>query len=163
MPSFVPVVDQEKSRSERNDFDAEFAKHRKFDNPHSVSKPLGYSSTNKRGFETGSVGWGVLGEFGSNQKDDGSAAMVTNSGKNKMVKNEKGLWVKASSVGSEEGEVGGENFMEAAGSKSKGKGRGGGISVFASSGRDDVNLTGIPRLMQHRLVSIFTSHPLIPG
>ena len=37
-------------------------KHRKFDNPHSVLPKV------DRGWEGGSVGWGVLGAFGSNQK-----------------------------------------------------------------------------------------------
>ena len=36
MARFVPVVDQECPRSERNDFDKKNAAHRKFDNPHAV-------------------------------------------------------------------------------------------------------------------------------
>ena len=125
MPTFVPVVDQEKSRFERDDYDQSNSKHRKFDNPFALSKPK-VDPTNKRGFETGSVGWGVLGEFGSNQKDDGSMACLTNTGKSKMVKNEKGLWVKAKD--DDETEEGG---------KTKGKGRGNGISVFQNNNRNN--------------------------
>jgi hypothetical protein len=36
---FVPVVDHETPRSERNDFDAKNAAHRQFDAPHAVRLP----------------------------------------------------------------------------------------------------------------------------
>jgi len=116
MPTFVPVVDNEKSRSERDDNDASLAKHRKFDNPFALAKPS-VNPSNKRGFETGSVGWGVLGSFGSNQKDDGTHANLSR-GKSKLIKNSAGLWVKAS----DEHEP-----------RTGGRGRGGGISVFGHS------------------------------
>jgi len=43
------------------------------------------------------VGWGVQGKFGSNEQDDGSHILKRHAvGKNKMVRNDKGLWVKVS-------------------------------------------------------------------
>ena len=50
MPSFVPVVDVEKPRDERDDDDENFRKHRKFDAMSQPSKlPDGYNKKNKRG------------------------------------------------------------------------------------------------------------------
>ena len=121
MPTFVPVVDVEKPRFERDDFDANHIKSRKFDNPHSLIRPPEKDTKNKRGFADGSVGWGVLGEFGSYEKDDGSAAHTQKTGKCKMVKNGRGLWVKANDDDDEEDE---ETLPRL------GKGRGGGIPVF---------------------------------
>eukprot|EP01035_Chromulina_nebulosa_P019283 gene19283-25142_t len=89
MPKFVPVVDVEKPLHEQNIHSEELSKHRQFDNPHDISK-----STVHRGWQQGSLGWGVLGSFGSNDKDDGSQVINRSSVPQKMIKNEKGLWVK---------------------------------------------------------------------
>lgn len=66
MPRFVPVSNPEAPKSEQDLHSAENLKHRKFDNPHAVLKP-----PVDRGWQQGSLGWGVLGSFGSKEKDDG--------------------------------------------------------------------------------------------
>ncbi len=63
MPKFVPVSNPELARNEQNLHSEENMKHRKFDNPHAVLKPKV-----DRGWQQGSLGWGVLGAFGSNEK-----------------------------------------------------------------------------------------------
>ena len=108
MPKFVPVVDTEKSRAEQ-ERDSNFDKHRKFDNPHKVD----------RGWQQGNVGWGVLGEFGSSSKDNSAQVVKRAEGANKMVKNERGLWVKAKDVRNDEPSIGKPS-----------RGRGGGVSVI---------------------------------
>ena len=80
MPAFVPVVDSEKPRSEQVK-DETWQKHRQFDTPYIV-KPK------DRGWQQGSLGWGVLGEFGSNEKDSAAQVIKRAEGMNKMVKNE---------------------------------------------------------------------------
>ena len=161
MPSFVPVVDVEKPRHERDDCDENFGKHRKFDamaQPSSSSKlPVGYDKKNKRGFADGSVGWGVLGEFGSSQKDDGSAAVHrVGEGKAKMVKNEKGLWVKAE-LNDEAGEVSDKTAKKA--SAGRGMGRGSGVPVLGggSGSHEDVNLGDGGRRRDHDKSSVSKS------
>lgn len=109
MPKFVPVVDTEKSAAERAN-DRSFDKHRHFDNPHKVD----------RGWQQGNVGWGVLGEFGSSSKDDSAQVVRRAEGANKMVKNERGLWVKAKELD--------DGFAGSA--TGTGRGRGGGIPVL---------------------------------
>jgi hypothetical protein len=109
MPKFVPVVDTEKPISEQGK-DPSFDKHRRFDNPHKVD----------RGWQQGTVGWGVLGEFGSSGKDDGAQIVKRAEGGSKMVKNERGLWVKAKDLTEEDDGV----------SSKPGRGRGGGVSVL---------------------------------
>ncbi len=107
MPKFVPVVDNEKSLVEQRE-DTAFDKHRRFDNPHKVD----------RGWQQGNVGWGVLGAFGSNSKDDAAQVIKRAEGSNKMIRNEKGLWVKAKELE--------EDHLHA----KPGRGRGGGVSVY---------------------------------
>eukprot|EP01032_Pedospumella_encystans_P014208 gene14208-16335_t len=107
MPKFVPVVDNEKSLVEQRE-DTTFDKHRRFDNPHKVD----------RGWQQGNVGWGVLGAFGSDSKDDAAQVIKRAEGSNKMIKNEKGLWVKAKELE--------EDISHA----KPGRGRGGGVSVY---------------------------------
>jgi hypothetical protein len=51
----------------------------------------GGSGMEKRGWEQGSVGWGVRGTFGDANRDVGS----THAKKGNLVKDEKGRWVKA--------------------------------------------------------------------
>lgn len=109
MPKFVPVVDNEKSQAEQKE-DTDFDKHRRFDNPHKVD----------RGWQQGNVGWGVLGAFGSNSKDDAAQIIKRAEGSNKMIKNEKGLWVKAKEL---------EEDIPQQQSR-PGRGRGGGVSVY---------------------------------
>lgn len=90
MPSFVPVQDPEKARHEQDE--TALAKHRNFD---SMVVARQRTETTNRGWEQGAVGWGVLGSWGSSSRDQG--AQVTRKvadPRNKMVKNEKGLWVK---------------------------------------------------------------------
>lgn len=145
----MPVVDVEKPRDERDDDDENFRKHRKFDAMSQPSKlPDGYNKKNKRGFADGSVGWGVMGEFGSSTRDDGSAAVHRSTGsKTKMVKNEKGLWVKAEIEDGEEEEERGEGreCVEAP----RGRGRGGGIPVLGggsgSTFQEDIKLGVVAR------------------
>lgn len=91
MPAFVPVSDPEKARYEQDE--KELAKHRNFD---SMVVARQRTETTNRGWEQGSVGWGVLGAWGSSRRDE--KAQVTRrvaDPSNKMVRNEKGLWVKA--------------------------------------------------------------------
>ena len=104
-PRFVPVTDTEKPRCEQG---AEsMAKHRAWDS-FVVARDAGESremqqamtkATAKpkadRGWERGSVGWGVLGAWGSNERDDSAQIARVADGRNKMIRNEKGLWVKA--------------------------------------------------------------------
>ena len=86
MPKFVPVVDTEKPLSEQDHRSkAEFSKHRQFDNPYNINN---YNSNVKnkkkvvdRGWEQGNVGWGVLGSFGSNSKDDSAQVIKRVEGK----------------------------------------------------------------------------------
>lgn len=74
MPKFVPVVDTEKPLSEQlGNHDPDFDKHRRFDNPHAVPSAQGAKKVD-RGWQQGSVGWGVLKNFGGGDKD--SAAQV---------------------------------------------------------------------------------------
>jgi hypothetical protein len=101
-----------------------------------------------RGWAMGTVGWGVLGAFGSHQKDEGAQVQRKATGKNKMVRNEKGLWVKAKELNAEDEGDGGEEEEEeeARGDSdggvhyvvekapSRGRGRGGGIPLIASHG-----------------------------
>lgn len=108
MPKFVPVVDTEKPLSEQAQ-DRDFEKHRRFDNPHKVD----------RGWQQGSLGWGVKGAFGSDGKDDSAQLSRRTDGGNKMVKNDKGLWVKAKELEGEDAPV-----------SKPGRGRGGGVSVL---------------------------------
>lgn len=119
MPKFVPVVDVEKARSEQNINDASLSKHRKFDNPFAIGKNSKPPNVD-RGWEQGSYGFGVLGSFGSNEKDDGAQVVRRTEGKNKMVRNEKGLWVKAKEL-PEDDRI----------NSNTGRGRGGGVSVLA--------------------------------
>lgn len=73
MPLFAAVVDQEKARAERDDFSEDMRKHRAFDagvTPQFSQKEV----------------------FGNNEEDV-AAQKVSKSGN--MVKNAKGLWVKA--------------------------------------------------------------------
>eukprot|EP01038_Epipyxis_sp_PR26KG_P015836 gene15836-21457_t len=115
MPRFVPVIDTETPLSEQqNDPEKkkEYAKHRQFD---ALSAPV------DRGWKQGALGWGVLGSYGSNDKDQ-IAQVIKRDGNSKMVKNEKGLWVKAK-----------ESDEQHLTSKLKGSGRGGGIPVLPST------------------------------
>lgn len=123
MPKFVPVTDTEKPKSEQSLYSDELLAHRQFDMPHAVlnSGSAGNSnSQEKRGWTQGEVGWGNLNKYGSDAADNGAQILRHAEGDQKMVKNEKGLWVKAKSINSSEnkGEL-------------QGKGRGGrGIPVF---------------------------------
>ena len=102
MPKFVPVVDTEKPLSEQDHRSkAEFSKHRQFDNPYNINN---YSNNNNssnnnnnsnvknkkkvvdRGWEQGNVGWGVLGSFGSNSKDDSAQVIKRVEGKYIYIK-----------------------------------------------------------------------------
>lgn len=116
MPSFVPVVDVEKPRNERDTNSDEYQKHRRWEAPHS-SSTANSRPTVKRGWEQGNLGWGVLGSFGSSEKDDGSTVVRKHSDDQKMIKNDKGLWVRSKEVA----EV-----------RSSGAGRGGGIPLIPS-------------------------------
>merc|ERR1719201_1282894 len=97
---FVPVVDIETPRSERDDHSGEFAKHRQFD---ALSAPrhgvrgrntnVKKKKYNDRGWgPAGAIGWGVLGKFGGEEQDTGDHIDKTKR-KSKLVKNDKGLWV----------------------------------------------------------------------
>eukprot|EP01039_Chlorochromonas_danica_P005043 gene5043-5537_t len=114
MPKFVPVQDNEKPRNEQSLYDESLRKHRQFDDPHSL---------NKRGWGQGEMGWGVKKVFGS-EKDLGAQVVKKNSDQGgKMMKNEKGLWVKVKSQQEEED-------TQASGSGT-GRGRGGrGLSMM---------------------------------
>ena len=115
MVKFVPVTDVERPKAAQNLQGAANDKHRKFDNPHTVG------TTVDRGWQQGNVGWGVLGAFGNSDKDDAAQVMKHAEGVNKMVKNEKGLWVKVKSVSADIPEVS---------YPCRGRGRGGGTRVF---------------------------------
>lgn len=132
MPRFVPVVDVEKPRAEQDD-DPEFRKHKKFD---ALNQPTS-SLTSHRGWQSGTLGWGVLGSFGSVEKDDSAQVMKTAQGQYKLVcikyndfydnhsplkkvKNDKGLWVRQQ-----------EPSIDIV--ANSGKGRGSGIPVFPAS------------------------------
>jgi hypothetical protein len=106
MPQFVPVVDDETPRHERGG---------------SVSAVP--KKTVDRGWQQGTLGWGVQGNFGSHSKDEAAQEVVHRAKETdaKMVKNEKGLWVKVKHTD---------------GGKSTGRGRGGGIPVFETSKRE---------------------------
>lgn len=84
MPTFVPVTNPEKSLREQDE--SELSKHRNFDST--------VVARQKRGWQQGTVGWGVQGTWGSTAKDDG-AQVVREQSRGNMVRNEKGLWVKA--------------------------------------------------------------------
>lgn len=123
MPKFVPVRDTERSLAEQDVDGAEFAAHRQFDNPHSVLKNKKSTEQTDRGWAQGEVGWGVQRSFGGEEKDGHAQVSRYAEGENKMVKNSKGLWVKAKEI--EPDDVRNEK---------KGMGRGNkGISVFAAT------------------------------
>ena len=131
MPTFVPVVDSETPRLERDD--ADMAKHRQWDSTviarsaasmgkGGVGKGGGGKGgggkagasglTSNRGWGTGTVGWGVQGKFGSNEADvSDNVQKRYATGKNKMIRNSKGLWVKAKDVedDGESADLGGVN------------------------------------------------------
>jgi hypothetical protein len=113
MGKFVPVVDTEAPRSERMDHGEDAKKHRKFDN---------MGTTVDRGWEQGKVGWGVQGNFGSSSKDTVAQVLTTGTGQFKMIKNDKGLWVKSVQRDNSTDEV------------LKPNGRGGGVPVFPIDG-----------------------------
>ena len=117
MVKFVPVTDVERPKAAQNLNTSANDKHRRFDNPHSVGKTV------DRGWQQGNVGWGVLGAFGNLDKDDAAQVIKRAEGVNKMVKNEKGLWVKVKST-----------HTDAVSATSSSRGRGGGISVLDSLG-----------------------------
>ena len=116
MVKFVPVSDVERPRDAQNLNSSANEKHRKFDNPHAVKKTV------DRGWQQGNVGWGVLGAFGNSDKDDAAQIIKRSDGVNKMVKNEKGLWVKVKDL-SDASNITSDNSS---------RGRGGGISVLGS-------------------------------
>lgn len=115
MVKFVPVSDVERPRAAQNLHASANDKHRKFDNPHTVGKTV------DRGWQQGNVGWGVLGAFGNADKDDAAQVIKHAEGAHKMVKNDKGLWVKVKNASSDKPEI-----------SSSSRGRGGGISVLGS-------------------------------
>jgi hypothetical protein len=89
MPKFVPVRDLEKPLAEQVHSSKNMQKHRDFDNPYQQKKV-------DRGWgDNSQIGWGVKGSFGNNDKDEHAQVLKKSTGSNKMVKNEKGLWVKA--------------------------------------------------------------------
>lgn len=96
MPTFVPVTDSEKAKSEQSYYGKELLQHRRFDDPHSVIRTED-----------------------STEKDDCAQYLKHAEGQNKMVKNERGLWVKASTIGHSE-----------TSEQSRGAGRGSGIPVI---------------------------------
>lgn len=65
MPRFVPVSNPELSKNEQNLNSEDNIKHRQFDNPHSLIKS---TKVVDRGWQQGTLGWGVLGAFGSDAK-----------------------------------------------------------------------------------------------
>jgi hypothetical protein len=117
MVKFVPVTDVEKPRDAQDMNSSANQKHRKFDAAHTLGKKVV-----DRGWQQGNVGWGVLGEFGGG-KDDGAQVIKRTEGASKMVKNEKGLWVKVKDTSGND--VPNKN-------SSGSRGRGGGISVLDS-------------------------------
>ena len=158
MPSFVPVHDVEAPRSERDE--SAMQKHRKWDSMYvarsaaEVRAGKGSGKGGKggdgkpgvdRGWGTGQVGWGVQGKFGSIEADDGTSVQRRYAvGKAKMVRNAKGLWVKAKDEDDEEGEgddvevngeAGGEDARAAGKGGKGGKGdKGAGIPVVPGLG-----------------------------
>jgi hypothetical protein len=118
MPKFVPVTDSEKPKAEQSAFSKDMMIHRMFDDPHSVVKP---HELQKRGFADGEVGWGNLNSYGSDEKDERAQILKHAEGSNKMVRNEKGLWVKAKAVDNGDGQ---------SSSSQRGMGRGSGIPVL---------------------------------
>lgn len=89
MPKFVPVTNTEIPISEQNNNSKNLQKHRDFDNPFQIKKiDRGWGDNNQ-------VGWGVKGSFGNNDKDEHAQVLKKSTGSNKMVKNEKGLWIVA--------------------------------------------------------------------
>mmetsp|Transcript_919 Transcript_919/g.1597 ORF Transcript_919/g.1597 Transcript_919/m.1597 type:complete len:520 (-) Transcript_919:36-1595(-) len=108
MPQFVPVKDDETPSSER-------------------SKNKNKMPAVDRGWEQGNVGWGVLGAFGSAGKDEAAQGAVhsAHSESSKMIKNDKGLWVKVKQSAA-------ESSSSSATISGKGRGRGG-IPVFGGS------------------------------
>jgi hypothetical protein len=119
MPKFVPVTDSEKPKAEQSAFSKDMMIHRMFDDPHSVVKP---HELQKRGFADGEVGWGNLNSYGSDEKDERAQILKHAEGSNKMVRNEKGLWVKAKVVDDDGGSQ--------TSSSQRGMGRGRGIPVL---------------------------------
>ena len=112
MGRFVPVEDNETPLCEQRAHDPNMAKHRQWDSfviardsaqSREMEVALKKAATDKpkadRGWERGSVGWGVLGSWGNDEKDQSAQVARVGEGRNKMVRNEKGLWVKASSLG----------------------------------------------------------------
>eukprot|EP00629_Pelagomonadales_sp_RCC1024_P002594 CAMPEP_0119280688 /NCGR_PEP_ID=MMETSP1329-20130426/23225_1 /TAXON_ID=114041 /ORGANISM="Genus nov. species nov., Strain RCC1024" /LENGTH=107 /DNA_ID=CAMNT_0007281285 /DNA_START=58 /DNA_END=378 /DNA_ORIENTATION=- len=103
MPQFVPVADPEAPRWEQDE--SKLAKHRNFDS-HVIARDAGElrglakgqrqdeDKKTNRGFEQGAVGWGVLGSWGSEQRDNDAQRSAKAEGNLKMVRNEKGLWVR---------------------------------------------------------------------
>lgn len=109
MPLFVPVQDVEKSKAEQmldsiKGKDSNLAKHRRWDNPYSIQSSASDSMPEmKRGWEQGQVGWGVQGSFGHHDKDDGSHIIHRNTdSKHKMIRDEKGLWIRVKKSNEEE-------------------------------------------------------------
>ena len=111
MPKFVPVVDSETPLSEQAYNDPNYEKHRQFDAPYVVKQQK--SDVIDRGWKQGSLGWGVLGSFGSSNKDSSAQVINRSEGASKMVKNEKGLWVKQKET---------RNLNEQNSSRGRGKG-----------------------------------------
>jgi hypothetical protein len=99
MPKFVPVTDSEKPKSEQSFYANELLEHRQFDNPHAVIRSAE--------------------EVADEEVDEMAQYLKHAEGANKMVKNEKGLWVKAKTVDNEPQK-----------NEKKGMGRGGGVSVM---------------------------------
>ena len=127
MPQFVPVVDDETPAQERRA-------------PGGHKLPGGKSAKGHvdRGWEQGNVGWGVLGSFGSMEKDEaaqGNAFHKSSRDDVKMVKNEKGLWVKVKQK---------DEAATSSGVRAVGRGRGRGISVIDDAlGTSHCNSGGI--------------------
>lgn len=86
MPSFVPVTDTEKPKTEQSFYEARFIEHRRFDAPHSLV------SNNQQL---------------SIPRDEQAQYLRHADGENKMIKNEKGLWIKSKANGNS---VEGGNF-----------------------------------------------------
>lgn len=136
MPKFVPVTDTERPQSEQHEVAHDYAQHRKFDAPHAVkaNENRGRGKVD-RGWQEGTVGWGVLGSFGSNDKDDAAQVVRRSAGEQKMVKNEKGLWVKAGKGATTASDQDQQRVsaLSSSASSSGGIGRGGGIPIFNSA------------------------------
>jgi hypothetical protein len=78
MPKFVPITDSERPKSEQSFYSDEFMQHRLFENPDAVIRSTEESLLN--------------------EKDEVAQHIRHAEGENKMVKNEKGLWVRAKTV-----------------------------------------------------------------